>query len=146
MRNIVIDINIFVDFLFKRTGHEKAAEIFKHCIKSNVNGFVCAHEITTLFYFLNKSSQSKGKVKKTLSGIMKRFKVIEVNERILQKALYSQIDDYEDAVIEISASENNAAFIITRNIKDFKKSAVKAVTPDEMLALIKSNVDTKNNV
>ena len=32
MKKIVIDINILMDFLFKRNGHEKVAEIFKKSI------------------------------------------------------------------------------------------------------------------
>ena len=108
MKRVVIDINIFMDFLFKRDGHEKVAEIFKHCIKRNIMGFSCAHEITTLNYFLSKSDKDKIKIKKTISGIMKRFKVIAINEDILNKALFSEIDDFEDAVIEISSKENNA--------------------------------------
>jgi predicted nucleic acid-binding protein len=136
MRKIVIDINIFMDFLFKREGHEKVAEIFKESIKGNVVGFACAHEITTLNYFLRKSNKEKVKVRKTISGIMRRFKIIEINEKILNAALFSEIDDFEDAVIEISAKENGAEYILTRNIKDFKKSIVKAITPEELLLFI----------
>ncbi|MCL2176113.1 MAG: PIN domain-containing protein [Treponema sp.] len=137
MKNIVIDINILMDFLFKRTGHEKVLEIFINCTTGIINGFVCAHEITTLYYFLNKSI--KDKIRISLSGIMNQFKIIEINEIILDKSLYSEIDDYEDAVIEVSASMNNIDYIITRNIKDFKKSKVKAITPDELIATLKNN-------
>ena len=137
MKNIVIDINILMDFLFKREGHEKVLEIFKYCTKDKLKGFVCAHEITTLNYFLNKSVKDKSKIRKSLSGILRQFKVIEINEVILNKSLYSEIDDYEDAVIEVSAYENNVDYILTRNIKDFRKSIIKAITPDELLAILK---------
>jgi predicted nucleic acid-binding protein len=136
MKKIVIDINIFMDFLFKREGHEKVAEIFKHCIKGSIRGFSCAHEITTLSYFLRKSNKDKMKIKKTISGIMKRFKVIAINEEILNKALFSDIEDFEDAVIEISSKKNAADYILTRNIKDFKKSVIKPITPEELLLII----------
>jgi predicted nucleic acid-binding protein len=80
MKKIVIDVNIFMDFLFKREGHEKAAEIFKQCVKGGITGFACAHEIITLNYFLQKSQKEKVKVRKTISGIMKRFKVIAISD------------------------------------------------------------------
>ena len=139
MKKIVIDVNIFMDFLFKREGHEKVAEIFNQCIKGNAIGFSCAHEITTLSYFLNKSNRDKVKIKKTISGIMKRFKVIAIDEEILTKALHSDIDDFEDAVIEISSKENSVEYILTRNTKDFKKSIVKPITPEELLIIIKND-------
>ena len=139
MKKIVIDINILMDFLFKRDGHEKVAEIFKFCSKGKINGFVCAHEITTLYYFLNKATANKINIKKSISGIIKRFKVIEINEELLCKALSSEINDFEDAVIEVSSREKNADYILTRNIKDFKKSIVSAITPEELLAIFKTN-------
>ncbi|MDR2602874.1 MAG: PIN domain-containing protein [Spirochaetaceae bacterium] len=144
MKKVVIDINIFMDFLFKREGHEKVAEIFKQCIKGSVKGFSCAHEITTLNYFLNKSNREKGKIKKTISGIMKRFKVIAINEEILTRALSSEIDDFEDAVIEVSSKEVDAEYILTRNTKDFKKSIIKPITPEELLVILK-NDSIENN-
>jgi predicted nucleic acid-binding protein len=144
MKKIVIDINIFMDFLFKREGHENVAEIFKYCIKGNAAGFSCAHEITTLNYFLSKSNKDKVKVRKTISGIMKRFKVIAINEEILTKALHSGLDDFEDAVIEISSKENDVEYILTRNIKDFKKSIVKAITPEELLVILRNDVSEES--
>jgi predicted nucleic acid-binding protein len=144
MKKVVIDINIFMDFLFKREGHEKVAEVFKRCIKGDVKGFSCAHEITTLNYFLNKSNKDKVKIKKTISGIMRRFKVIAVNEEILNRALSSEIDDFEDTVIEISAKEIDAEYILTRDTKDFKKSIVKSITPEELLAILRKDGVEKN--
>ena len=85
MKSTVIDINIFMDFLFKRRGHE------------------C---------------------------------VVEINEELLNKALNSQIDDFEDAVIEVSAIDRNVDYIITRNIKDFKKSSIPAKTPEEFILIV----------
>jgi predicted nucleic acid-binding protein len=140
MKNIVIDINIFMDFLFKRQGHENVAEIFKYCMKGNLKGFICAHEITTLCYFLDKMESDKSKTKKVISRLMKRFTVIEINEELLNKALSSEIDDFEDAVIEVSAIDRNAGYIITRNIKDFKKSIVPAKTPEELVLMINNEL------
>jgi predicted nucleic acid-binding protein len=143
MKNIVIDINILMDFLFKREGHERVLEIFKLCIRGDLKGFLCAHEITTLYYFLDKSVKDKNKIRKSLSGILRRFKVIELNEMILNKSLYSEINDYEDAVIEVSAYENNVDYILTRNIKDFKKSIIKAITPEELFGFLKCKFESK---
>lgn len=136
MKKTVIDINIFMDFLFKRQGHESVAEIFKFCTKGNIKGFICAHEITTLCYFLDKTEKDKSKTKNVISRLMKRFNIIEINEDLLNKALNSGIDDFEDAVIEASAIDRNADYIITRNIKDFKNGIIPAKTPEELILII----------
>ncbi|MDR2543189.1 MAG: PIN domain-containing protein [Treponema sp.] len=137
MKKIVIDTNILMDFLFKREGHEKAAELFEYCFNEKIKGFICAHEIATLYYFLSKSVKDKIKTKKTLSSIINRFEIIEINAEILDKALVSEINDYEDAIIEVSSEKIKAEYILTKNIKDFKKSITKAITPEEFLALLK---------
>ena len=139
MKKIVIDINILMDFLFKREGHEKVAEIFRICSKGGIKGFICAHEITTLFYFLSKTVKDEIKIRKSLSSIMNRFEIIEVNAEILNKALTSQISDFEDAVIEASSIGKKIEYILTRNIKDFKKSIVNAITPEELLNILKKS-------
>ena len=147
MKKIVIDINILMDFLFKRSGHEKVAEIFVYCVTGILKGFICAHEMTTLYYFLNKSIKDKNKIRKSLSGIMNKFNIIEINDEILKFSLHSEIDDYEDAVIEVSASKNNIDYIITNNIRDFKKSIIKAISPDELIAIIKNvDLNKKNSI
>jgi hypothetical protein len=65
---------------------------------------------------------------------MGAFKVIEVNAVILGRALHSEIDDFEDAVIEASAREIGADCIVTRDMGDFGKSSVRATTPEDLLA------------
>ncbi|MCL1818489.1 MAG: PIN domain-containing protein, partial [Spirochaetaceae bacterium] len=97
----------------------------------------CVHEITTLYYFLNKAVKDKRKIKRSLSGIMNQFTVIEVNAELLNKALSSEINDFEDAVIEVSSYAKNAEYIVTRNTRDFRKSLVAAITPEELLAVLK---------
>jgi len=134
MRNILIDLNIIMDFFFNRPGHEKAAEVFGLCAEGGLKGHVCAHEITTLSYFLGKSVKDKTKIRESLSWVMGAFKVLEVNAVILGRALHSEIDDFEDAVIEASAREIGADCIVTRDMGDFRKSSVRATTPEDLLA------------
>jgi predicted nuclease of predicted toxin-antitoxin system len=55
------------------------------------------------------------------------------------------VDDFEDAVIEVSAVERNAGYIITRNIKDFQKSIIPIKTPEELLILLSDEIKNGNN-
>jgi hypothetical protein len=42
--------------------------------------------------------------------------------------------DYEDAIQSVTVSRIKADYIITRNVKDYKNSAVMAFTPAELLS------------
>jgi len=118
-------------------------KIFKNYMvflkEGDIKGFICAHEITTLCYFLDKMKNDRSQINKVISRIMRRFTVIEINEALLTRALYSKIDDFEDAVIEVSAIDRNVDYVITRNIKDFIKSIIPAKTPEELIIILNTN-------
>ena len=91
----------------------------------------------TLSYFLTKYEG----VKKTKEKLRK-FKVIsgicELDELIIEKGLNSDFSDFEDSLQYYSALRAECDIIITRNGKDFKKSQIPIMTPDEFLNSMKS--------
>ena len=135
MKTILVDLNIILYALNKDLFFEESAHLINLCEERKIKGHVCAHEITTLSYFLNKKSKNTRKNNLIISNILDIFFVLNVNKEILKEALLSEIDDYEDAVIDVSAMKNKLDFIITQNIKDFKKSKTRALTPGEFLLI-----------
>lgn len=135
MKKILIDLNIILDFLNKRHFHQEAAQLINMCVERNLAGFICAHEVTTLSYFLLKEQKDKTKVINTITALLDIFHVISIDESILRDSLVSPIADYEDAVIEVSSMKSNVDFIISRNISDFKSSRIPAYTPEQFFLL-----------
>lgn len=62
--------------------------------------------------------------------------VLTANEKVLKNALDSEIIDYEDAVIDELVSKEKLDFIITRDMKDFKKSNNTIYTAIEALEIL----------
>ena len=133
MKKILIDLNVLLDFLNKRNDHFEAAKIVDLCIKKKIKGYICAHEVTTLAYFLTKEEKYNNKLKSIINRILDIFLTISITETILREALDSRIKDYEDAVIESSCLRNEIEYIVSRNLKDFKKSRIKAISPKEYI-------------
>ena len=133
MKTILVDLNIILDYLEDRGGSDKAGELFAKCLRKEVKGYVCAHEITTLSYYLGKTNKDRAKNIKIISRILDLFDVIEISKSLLEKALLSNITDFEDAVIVESAKEKKIGYIVTRNTKDFKNSSVPVMLPEEYL-------------
>jgi len=52
---------------------------------------------------------------------------------LIEKGLNSEFSDFEDSLQYFSALRTNCDIIITRNGKDFKKSQIPIMTPDEFL-------------
>ena len=51
---------------------------------------------------------------------------------ITAKELCDDMKDFEDAVMSMTAKRIGADFIVTRNIKDYKASPVRAVLPESL--------------
>ena len=105
------------------------------CVEKKISGYICAHEVTTLSYFLLKEQKDRTKVINTITALLDIFNVIPVDETILRDSIISPISDYEDAVIEVSSMKSNIDFIISRNISDFKSSRIPTYTPEQFLIL-----------
>lgn len=134
MKKVLIDLNVLLDFLNKRESHEYAAEVVDLCVTKKIRGYVCAHEITTLAYFLLKEYSNREKVRFVLNELLNIFTILPVAVAVLRNALNSRIDDYEDAVIEECGITEKVDVIITRDLSDFTKSRVPAQSPGEFLA------------
>ena len=64
------------------------------------------------------------------------FKIIDIDNQKLLLVLYSNnFKDLEDDMQIQCAIDESLDYIITRNIKDFKKSKVKAILPEDFLIL-----------
>lgn len=136
MKKVLIDLNIILDFLHKREDHEAASAIYTKCILKEIRGYVSSHEITTLSYFLEKNKTEKNLRDKIINNLLDNLKVLTANEKILRKSLESTITDYEDAVIDELAKSEKIDCIVTRNLKDFKKSINTIYSPREFLDTI----------
>lgn len=64
--------------------------------------------------------------------------VLPVNETDCKSSLHSKINDYEDAVLESAAKNNDAECIITRNEKDFAFSRIPVYSPEIFLLNLKN--------
>ncbi len=135
MKKILLDLNIILDFLNKRNFHHEAATLINLCVENKLSGYICAHEVTTLSYFLIKEQKEKVKVINTITALLDIFHVLPIDESILRNSLISPINDYEDAVIEVSSMKNHIDYIISRNISDFKLSRIPALTPEQFFLL-----------
>ncbi|UTY24489.1 PIN domain-containing protein [Treponema denticola] len=139
MKKVLIDLNIILDFLNKRNFHEEAANIINMCVEKKLFGFIAAHEITTLSYFLLKEKKDKNKAADIISALLDMFNIIPIDEKILREALFSPVKDYEDAVIEVSAVKNSIDYIISRNLGDFKSARVQVFTPEQFFIKVSNS-------
>ncbi|MES2832367.1 MAG: PIN domain-containing protein [Pseudomonadota bacterium] len=133
---ILFDTNVILDVYLNRMPHvHQSAPAIAYVENGIITGVLCAHTITTTFYFLEKSLGGES-ARTHIANLLSIFDVAAVNRSVLMAALKTGFNDYEDAVIYEAALSVDADAIVTRNGKDFLVTKIPAFTPGELLAVV----------
>ncbi len=133
---LMIDANIILDVLQKREPfYLDSSKVLKMCETNMAEGHLSTLTFTNLVYIMRRelNSEKIEQVLKTLSLIC-CFDDLTLSDII--NAASIQWDDFEDAVQATIAKRINADYIITRNVKDYRKCSIMAMTPSEFFARI----------
>jgi predicted nucleic acid-binding protein len=131
---LLIDTNIVLDWLLERQPFANNAErIMENCINGIFRGYLAAHSLLNIFYITRKAKSVKERKEILLMlggwceiiGIDKEFIIISLQNDDWQ--------DLEDGLQMQSAIFEELDYIITRDIKDFMHSIIRAVTPEDFL-------------
>ena len=133
---VLVDTNVVLDVLLAREPHVRpAAELFALIERSRVDASICATTVTTVYYLLTRAL-ARDDARDALRRLIGLFEIAPVNRSVIEQALQSSLADFEDAVLEPAARLVGAEAIITRNTKDFRRSAIKALDPQAFLSAI----------
>ncbi|MFO7830052.1 MAG: PIN domain-containing protein [Bacteroidales bacterium] len=135
MKRLLVDTNIIIDLLAKRAEfYKSAAQLFSLADQKKVELYVCSLSFANAHYILNRQL-TESNVREILRKLKVLVNVISLDLKVLDLALNSDFKDFEDAIQYYAAIESNIDVIITRNIKDFKKSALPVMTGQEFLEI-----------
>jgi predicted nucleic acid-binding protein len=137
MKNVFLDTNVVIDFLADRYPFSlAAAEIFNASVNSKIKLYISAVSYNNIYYVLRRSL-SHNRTVKLLDELNEMTEVADVTNAIIKKSLRSGFNDFEDAIQYYCALDLDVIdFIVTRNNKDFKKSTLPIVSPEEAIAII----------
>lgn len=134
MDKVLIDTDVLMDFLFDRKPYAKyATELMNLCAENQVHGFTTPVIISNVYYLLRKTAKHNIIVEK-IKQLLTIIEIVKMDENAVMSALNSDLKDFEDALQNFSAIENGEIkIILTRNVKDFKKSELAILTPETYL-------------
>ena len=132
----LVDANVILDVLQSRQPFQSESEqILRLCAEHKVSGVIAAHTIPTMFYVLRKF-YAADELRKVLLNVCNIFAVSPLTvDKITTALANNDFADFEDNLQEECAVERKAEYIITRNPKDFKKSRIPAILPQEFLGI-----------
>lgn len=134
---ILLDTNIILDIALGRDPHfSNSADVFKKIDNKTVFGFVTATTITDIYYIAKREKGHQTTID-FIANLIEIVDVLGIDREVIIESILSQMIDFEDAIQSVSSRLNNIDYIVTRNQKDFIKSEIKALTPIELLDLLK---------
>ncbi len=140
MNKLLIDTNVIIDLLAKRKDfYIDSLKLFSLADRKEIELIVSTLSIANSYYILNDVMKLKN-----ARTIIRKFKVLvnpySLNDKIIELALNDEnFKDFEDGIQYYTALESDCKVIVTRNIKDFKKSSLPILRPNEYLSKVTQN-------
>ncbi len=137
MKNFFLDTNVVIDILADRTPFSVyTAKLFDYAEKGKVKLYLSALSYSNIYYIIKKTCTHKEMVimLKDLEAITQ---MLDVTKSIVSKSLHSEFKDFEDAIqYHTALSYKKMDAIVTRNGKDYKRSTMAILTPEEALSVL----------
>jgi predicted nucleic acid-binding protein len=138
IKKLFIDSDIILDLLAERPlFYDNAAKIFSWAYKKEIELYTTVVVLANVFYILRKVN-GNNKSREQLKDLRLLVKILTIDENIVDMALSSEFNDFEDGLQYYAAKEQNMFGIITRNIKDYKIKGIVIQTSKEF---VKTNAE-----
>jgi len=126
---VMFDLNVLLDTIQRREPFvNDSAAMCDLSVQHRVTGFISVHCITTLLYVLQRGAL-KPRCRQILDWILQNFKIAPCSTADIFHATELPFDDFEDAVVCAAAESSQCDLIVTRDLADFSKSPVRAISP-----------------
>ena len=133
MTRVLLDTNIFMDVLCEREGLvDQSTTVLNWSERHPGESWMAWHSLANL-HFLGIKYVGKGRTDSFINSMLEIFEISPTDTRSARLARMLPIPDFEDAMQVAAADRVKADFIITRNLKDYKKSPISAISPEEFV-------------
>lgn len=132
--SVFVDTDVIIDFLIDREPFsQKSAEIFALAESEKISIYVSSLCFNNIFYITRKIVGFP-KAMDLLQKLESLAEILPVGKITIRQALSARFTDFEDGIQNFAAiQESKIKTIVTRNIKDFKKSELVIQTPEEFV-------------
>jgi predicted nucleic acid-binding protein len=135
MKSVLIDTDVLLDFyLDRKPFSDDSLQLLLKCEQKQFRAFITPVIVANTYYILRRHATHNFVVER-LQILLNTITVLSMDQKQVLAALDSKFTDFEDALQYYSAlNSNKIDAIITRNVKDFKKSALPVFSPAEFIA------------
>jgi predicted nucleic acid-binding protein len=133
IKRVFVDTDVILDVALARKPFVLASKTVLSLLENYISmGFTSANSIGNLYYILRKAGGEQ-KSRQFLTGLLEYITVIPVQHADALEALSSAFSDFEDALQNAAANNNQCECIVTRNTEDYIYSELPIYEPVEFL-------------
>ena len=134
---ILLDTNILIDAAIDRQPHaDSASELLDRLMREGSRACMAWHTIAT-FYYIVAPFRGGPSTRDLIIDLIRFVSVAPTSTEAVRYAASLPMADFEDAMQVAAARACGAEHIVTRNLSDFERSPIPAVTPQEALAQLR---------
>ena len=130
---MLLDTDILIDVALDRLPHaEEATEVLDRLQRGPKKAFVAWHTLSNFYYLVAPRRTGIG-AREFVEHLIRFVAVIPSGTDAIKYAAELPMADFEDAMQVAAARACGARYIITRNVSDFRRSPIPALTPRDAL-------------
>jgi predicted nucleic acid-binding protein len=135
-----VDSDVLLDFFLNREPFaDHSAAVLDQCEKGRMTGITSPLVLSNVYYILRQKTSNE-KVMKCIHFIIGQLEIVTMNRESILAALDSGLTDFEDSLQYGAVSlDGSIDCIVTRNVRDYRKSTLPVHTPAGFLALLQQN-------
>ena len=134
MVKVFVDTDVCLDLLSGRKPHYSVAEkLFSLADTHKIKACVSSLSFANIDYVL-RSQYSGINSRQIIAKFKTLVTVLPVDNKTIDLSIASDFHDFEDAIQYYTAIENDINILVTRNLKDYKKAAIKILPPEALLS------------
>lgn len=135
---LLLDTDILIDVALGREPHAEDASALLDALEPRPGtAFIAWHSIAN-FYYLVRPSRGHGDAREFLRELTSFVRVAPTTTRHLLQACRLEMKDFEDALQVAAAFACDAGAIVSRNLRDYAKAPLPAITPARALTTLSS--------
>ncbi len=130
---MLLDTDVLIDVALDRHPHsESSSELLDRIERRARRAFVAWHTLSS-FYCLVTPARRDADTRDFIAELVRFVAVAPTGCPAFRYAVSLPIPDFEDAMQVAAARACGAGHIVTRNVRDFTRSPIPAITPGEAL-------------
>ncbi len=131
---ILLDTDVLIDIALDRRPHAApSSELLDRVERGARRAFVAWHTLSN-FYYLVTPARGDTATRDFIAELIRFVAVAPADTAALRYALSLPMADFEDAMQVAAARASGARHIVTRNVRDFTRSPIPAMSPRDALA------------